>query len=277
MPSGLPPNPAFVGNPRSERAVSPELPARRLPLAFTLIELLAVMVIVIILLALIVPAFTGIGTARNLTKGAYDIAGLLDEARAYAKANSTYTWVGFFEEAEGGAAGTAGVGRVVVSVVASKDGTSIYTPAPPDPGATLTATKLLQIGTLVKIDNVHLTDLTASQIPSRGQVTDPSSSPAPVATTYLVGDSNFNSHNGTANLTTFYYPLGTTASNATYTFVKIIQFNPLGDATKIVDTPTQLMEADLVATHGTVQTANAVNCAAIQITGIGGQVRIYRP
>ena len=34
----------------------------------------------------------------DVTSAAYTIKGVLDTARTYAKANNTYTWVGFFEE-----------------------------------------------------------------------------------------------------------------------------------------------------------------------------------
>jgi hypothetical protein len=57
-----------------------------------------------------------------VTSAAYTIKGALDTARTYAKANNTYTWVGFFEEDISSATpGTAGTGRLVMSIVASKD------------------------------------------------------------------------------------------------------------------------------------------------------------
>src|SRR6266853_5451626 len=66
--------------------------------AFTLIELLVVISIMALLLVLIAPAFTYIKVGTDVTSAAYTIKGVLDTARTYAKANNTYTWVGFFEE-----------------------------------------------------------------------------------------------------------------------------------------------------------------------------------
>src|SRR6266481_7612811 len=66
--------------------------------AFTLIEMVVVMGIIAILMVLLAPAFTSIKTAGDVTGAAYTIKGVLDQARTYAKANSTYTWVGFYEE-----------------------------------------------------------------------------------------------------------------------------------------------------------------------------------
>src|SRR4029077_7754580 len=85
--------------------------------AFTLIELLIVVGIMGLLLVLIAPAFTYIKGGTDVTTTAYTIKGALDTARTYAKANNTYTWVGFFEEDASQSStnpATAGNGRVVI-------------------------------------------------------------------------------------------------------------------------------------------------------------------
>ncbi len=63
--------------------------------AFTLLELLIVVGIIALLLVLLAPAFTTIKSGGDVTSAAYTIKGVLDTARTYAKANNTYTWVGF--------------------------------------------------------------------------------------------------------------------------------------------------------------------------------------
>src|SRR5438034_2985558 len=96
--------------------------------AFTLLEMLIVMGIIALLMVLVAPAFTNLKSAGGVTSAAYTIKGVLDQARTYAKANDTYTWVGFFEENVASTTpGSAGFGRIVMSVVASTDGTIIYT------------------------------------------------------------------------------------------------------------------------------------------------------
>src|SRR5215472_4906085 len=65
---------------------------------FTLLELLIVVGIIGLLVVLISPAFTTIKGGTDVTSAAYTIKGVLEIARTYAKANNTYTWVGFFEE-----------------------------------------------------------------------------------------------------------------------------------------------------------------------------------
>src|SRR5947207_12340912 len=66
--------------------------------AFTLLEMLVVMGIIAILMVLVAPAFTTIKGGTDVTSAAYTVKSVLDTARTYAKANNTYTWVGFFEE-----------------------------------------------------------------------------------------------------------------------------------------------------------------------------------
>src|SRR5207244_7435064 len=130
---------------------------------FTLLELLIVVGIMAILLVLIAPAFTYIKGGTDVTSAAYTIKAVLDTARTYAKANDTYTWVGFKEENTENPASpnsdTPAVGRLIMSIVASKDGTMLDTgnlgspftlDAPPN------QTALIQVGKLVKIDNLHL-------------------------------------------------------------------------------------------------------------------------
>ena len=81
-----------------------------------------------ILLVLIAPAFTYIKSGTDVTSAAYTIKGVLETARTYAKANNTYTWVGFFEEDVSQASTTPATreaDRLVMSIVASKDGTNL--------------------------------------------------------------------------------------------------------------------------------------------------------
>ncbi len=254
---------------------------RRSPTSgFTLVELLVVIAVIIALLALIVPAFVQVNAGRAMAAAAYNISGALENARAYAKANNTYAWVGFYEEQATGSSGTAGVGRVIVFAVASKDATALYAGNDPDPAA-LPSAKLVPLGKPAKIDNVHLTMLDPGEVPARGKVTDATGTQANVIPAYQVGDAssgngdNFTKRGSVTNRTTFTYPLG--ASSPTYTFVKVIQFNPLGDATKIVESPWPLIEIGLRPARGGTIDTSSKNCVAIQVDGIGGLVRIYRP
>src|SRR5213082_331443 len=114
---------------------------KRLTCGFTLIELLVVIGVVILLTALLTPAFTNLKSAGDVTSAAYTIKGVLEQARTYAMTNNTYTWVGFFEEdANTSTPAILGNGRLVMSVVASIDGTNVYGSGT----GTIDPTKLIQ-------------------------------------------------------------------------------------------------------------------------------------
>src|SRR5437899_5345148 len=120
--------------------------------AFTLLELLIVVGIIGLLMVLIAPTFTSIKSGTDVTNTAYTIKGVLDTARTYAKANNTYTWVGF--------AGSIGpnqqqyvTGQVKMAIVASKDGTNLWST-----NNTLPSPSLIQVGKMMTLDNVHIVD-----------------------------------------------------------------------------------------------------------------------
>src|SRR5437660_201711 len=139
--------------PRVERFNAPRRAVALREGGFTLVELLIVVGIIAVLLVLIAPAFTYIKGGTDVASAAYTIKGVLDTARTYATANNTYTWIGFYEEdVSSGTPGTAGTGRVVMSIVASKDGTKVYDAS----STSIDPTKLIQVGKLVKIENIHL-------------------------------------------------------------------------------------------------------------------------
>src|SRR5215470_7456837 len=138
---------ARPGDYRSPIADDHSLSQRERNSAFTLLELLIVIGIIALLLVLIAPAFTSLKSAGDVTSAAYTIKGVLDTARTYAKANNTYTWVGFYEEDVSQSStnpATAGVGRVVMSIVASMNGTNVYSLG----NGAIDPTKLVQVGKL---------------------------------------------------------------------------------------------------------------------------------
>jgi prepilin-type N-terminal cleavage/methylation domain-containing protein len=246
------------------------LPKQCARFAFTLIELLVVIVIIAVLMVLLTPAFTNRKSADDLTSAAYTISGVLEQARAYAMGNNTYVWAGFYEEDSSRSStspGTAGIGRVVVSVVASRDGSTIYDP---NNLAAIDPTRLMQLGRLNKIDNIHLATFPDGS--GTGSTFD--TRPAVTYATARIGDTTPPS----ASLTPFQYPVGNPAPVAQYTFVKAIQFSPTGEA-RVDNTNYTLKtaaEIGLRPTHGTVVDNANPNVVAIQFSAIAGDTKIYR-
>jgi prepilin-type N-terminal cleavage/methylation domain-containing protein len=237
--------------------------------AFTLVELLVVMAIIGILLVLMAPAFTTLKSGADVTSAADAIKGVLDQARTYAMANNTYTWVGFYEENVSTPStnpATPGIGRLVMSIVASKDGTMIYT-APVTIVTALPPANLIQVGKPTKIDNTHLLHL-QSYPPTTPTSDTFGTRPAVSSTAAQLGDDT-----PPNPILRFQYPLGSTPQ---YTFSKMVQFNPRGEA--VIDnsnyTYTPVSEIGFQPTHGSALSTS--NVGAIQLTGLGGDVKIYR-
>lgn len=137
--------------------------SEREPPGFSLIELMVVILIMILVAAFIAPAFTSIKSGGDVTSAAYTIEGILKQARTYAVANNTYTWVGFYEENTTDTTPTTtappytGKGRVVLVAICSNDGTKIYRNS--DSNATLPTTAYKQLGKITKIEGLHVTDI----------------------------------------------------------------------------------------------------------------------
>ena len=124
----------------------------------------------------------------------------------------------------------------------------------------------LQVGKLTKIENLDLQTFTAGS--GTGDTFD--ARPAVASSASRIG--------GTAAppnpSLTFYYPVG----GSQYPFQKVVQFSPRGEAV-VTDsnyTMAPVSEVGVEPTHGTTVDTNSTNPVAIQFTGFGGSVKIYR-
>jgi prepilin-type N-terminal cleavage/methylation domain-containing protein len=261
--------------------------------AFTLIELVVVIAIIAVLTMLLVPAITGLRGATDLTSASYLIKGILEQARTYARINNTYAWVGFYEE-DGSIPSTnppiAGSGRLVISSVASADGTAVYGSMP---GA-IDPTRLIQIAKLTKIDNLHLPLLAIGTGTGDTLDTRPALQFEPTAgfNYSRLGELNAappNTAPHTNSQYPFQYPVGNPAPTPHYIFLKTLQFSPRGESRingnnynvrRVVEIGLLPTRGGAVpAAHSGAGTSIATypgNVVAIQISGIGGIVKIYK-
>jgi len=230
---------------------------------FTLLELLIVVGIIGLLLVLIAPAFTTIKGGSDVTSAAYTIKGVLDTARTYAKANNTYAWIGF-----SGSIGSTVTGSVALCVVASKDGTDLGTSVNQVGNRVDITTVVTPIGKVMRLENAHIGDTGTPQS---------SPSPAPEFETRASVNVNYRIGASGSQYDSDYYFLEQGTQ-----FDRWIRFSPRGEAivkggsTQI----TQYAEVGLLPTHGTALavaiTPASGNLVAIQVSGFGGNVRIYR-
>ena len=242
----------------------------REPCGFTLVELIVVIALISTLMVLVAPALTGIKGANDVTSGAYTIKDALEQARTYAMAYKTYVWIGFYEEPAGQPStnpATPGTGRIVISTIASADGTTVYNPRSL---AAIDPTRVTQLNKLVKVEGTHLATFPDGS--GTGDTFD--SRPAAIYETAKIGDTT----PPNPSLTPFQYPVGNPAPAAQYTFVKAVEFSPRGEA-RINNrnyTLKTVAEIGLQPTHGTAVDVNSRNIIAIQFGALGGDLKIYR-
>jgi prepilin-type N-terminal cleavage/methylation domain-containing protein len=253
--------------------------------AFTLVEMLVVMAVIAVIVSLTGPVMTSLQDASNINRAVYDISGLFTQARAYALSNNTYVYVGITEIDPNQSASTkprkAGVGKIVLAVIASRDGTSGYTAS--DVSTTwpqaYNANRFFLIGKAQAYDNLHLVDL--GQRPDSGTMARPPyNNSDPIAPKANLGNT------ACISATPFAYPVGAAADSVDYAFTKVIQFSPQGVAriqmTDNSDIVAPWLEMGLQQSHGTAAPAlqppvKTGAVAAIQINGVTGATRIYRP
>jgi len=263
---------------------------------FTLLELLIVIGLIAILLVLIGPAFTTITSGIDVTSSIYGVKGVLENARAYAKTNHTYVFVGFTEVDSSVdpsvspqiTTGQTPYGRVAVAVVASKDGTSQYQYATTDQGNDWTANyangaHLIAVGKLQRYENLHFVPV---DFGSWSPTAHPNSKMAryqPSGPPYILG------HALSSSVTPFTWPLGSPLdSGYQYRFDRVVSFDPTGIARIATstngDSIAHVIEIDFQPTHGTVVPLlppdfdqDVGNHAVVQLGTTSGAVRVYRP
>ena len=233
--------------------------------AFTLLELLIVIGIMSLLMTLLSPVVGAFKGSGDINKASGDIQGILEQARSYAMANKTYVYAGL-KEIDVITANPSGIGRVGIAVIASLDGTQPWSSnnANITPSATITNTTL--ISKLRYFDNLHITN-TGSLTSGTNMTSRPSNSVLDLSTS--TSQVIFNYSNA--------------SSGANYPFTQVIEFDPRGVA-RVQTNPfpdtsinSTYIEIPLVPCRGNQALTTPANQAAIQIDGITGAVRVYRP
>lgn len=217
---------------------------------FTLVEMLTVMAVIALMMGLAIPAMN-IRGGRDLGANASKLGGILEQARTYAMAKSTYVYVCFLPGVD------AELGKVKVVALASADGVGDWT------DSALFNADLRSVSRPVIFENVVLDDVSASDLPGRSQAGQQlllTATPSPAPSYNFPGNSS---------PTDFRY---------------VLRFNSRGEAEVAATTggstpprwalsPTT--EIGLRAAHGSQKSMTQM--AAIQVAGLTGQPRIFQP
>jgi len=199
---------------------------------FTLIETLTVAATFAVLLALAVPAVTGMKRGQTLGRQVETLSSTLEQARTLAVSRNTFVWVGIHEKDENG------VPVVIVSTVAGLSGqasdlaNSRFRPA-------------------LKPLHLHNTTLDASGYAD------------------LPGLDAVNNQDIEQSSLSFHQTIG---SEGEITFDRVIVFNPGGGARISEAFLSRLIGIGLAAGPVT----NGTDVAALQISGLNGNISVYR-
>ena len=251
--------------------------------AFSLLEMMAVVFVLLLVVGFLAPALTSLKSAGDLTQTANALAGALEQARNYAMANKTFVWVGLKEvditNDPSVSPQTTGNGRIAIAIVASKDGTRGYdvtNSSLPNPAwaSYNNGANLLPVGKLQHLESTHLaTTLNGfgKQPPTSGNMARPYIQ----SNYYVLGTSESNTC-----VTPFDWPLGSALNAGQYSFQSVINFDPQGIARMQYSTNNDYIgtyiEVALQQTHGTI-VSSSPNVVAVQTNCVTGAIRVYRP
>jgi len=238
---------------------------------FSLIEILVVIAIIGLLASVMMPAFNAIGRATSVSASASDVSALLEGARAHAMAQSTYTWVGFFQESSQANSPSSGSprdqappytarGRVVVAAVASLDGSQVAKTSSALQSGRLPDDRVTMLSKPLKIDHVQMVELP-----------DPAGGKAGTLDGRAAPSVRISASTSEKSLFPF--------RGGNYVFYKTIRFSPRGEAVVVVGDSTELVpviELALESTRGDQADPNPQNRAVVQINGASGNVSVFQ-
>lgn len=206
---------------------------------FSLIELLTVIAIIGVISTLTVIGIGSIKRSTDLKKAGADIAGVLEQARTYAMAHNTYTWVGFSQKSPD---------LLVIGAIASKNADS----APSGTDADGSNADVVPLAKLRNVENAKLIVATSST--NRPSV-DAGSQLASLNTAILS------------------FSVGVGAKKTTFD-KHVVQFNSRGEAQIAKNSIQRLIE---IGVGSSLPAAVDSNYVAVQIGGLSGSVTTYQP
>lgn len=210
---------------------------------FSLLEILAVMLLLGVLTSAVLPAFNSIAGGQGFAQGVYEIRDLLELARSEAIARQTYVWVGFQNVQT-----TTGC-EIQMAAVASMDGS----------GTNTSAANLAVCSRVLHVRDARLSQWSALSASMQSMLSGTTPSSIAVNTQGIAFSAGAASFSGGYTLT--YTPRGEAL---------------LKGAASSTDGYDPLIDVSIQKAHGTTVSANAEN-ASVLVQGATGALRIMRP
>ena len=256
----------------------------RLRAAFTLVEMLVVLGIIVLILSVAVPVLRGVLGARGISNSVDVISGYLTNARIQAMSQNTYVVVGFYQ--------AQGSDDLQMQAVKSLSGT-LDTKNFSGGSSALTAGALTYraLGPIVHLPNVTLTPY-ANLVPSlKTKLTNAGVAPNPPTQTgdpanIVIPDTPTNPGNSSNGLE---FTFGSTAVNTIFNWY-LIAFTPQGEALYFPTAPTFTGNTTVVpntipyygelfigvtTSRGGSIPPNDYTARAITIDGGSGSINVY--
>jgi prepilin-type N-terminal cleavage/methylation domain-containing protein len=213
--------------------------ARRSQRGFSLVELMCVVAIMSLLASVSWPAIVGLVSGNRLTNNAYELGGLVQQARTAAITQHTYVWLGFYSYTQDGAQ------AVMVASVSGNSGLATDLPANCRLSAKPVIMKNVSLATAANYTALPGLDVTDNTDAASQGYTFPLSIPG----------------------------------HANATFTNVIAFGPDGQVwlpqtgTGALQQPVQCVGVGLNAAPSP---ANNLHTVAVQVHGLSGQVSVFQ-
>lgn len=203
---------------------------------FSLTELLVVIAIMTLLVVASVPAINALSGSGRVNQTVAEVSGMLEQARQYAVAQSTYVYVAFYTD------DTAE--KICVAILGSKDGTEPASLNDTVPSTTAKVDLLSRVRTFERVTLPDTVDVPAPNLPSGGTI------------------DHFN--------TSASFSIKVPWQSSAVSFKKVIIFTPTGQA-RNGSTPIEALDFGLQPVKGNVK-----NAALIRVNGLTGEAVVYR-
>jgi prepilin-type N-terminal cleavage/methylation domain-containing protein len=226
--------------------------------AFTLVEMLVVLVIMAILSVLAAPAISSLLSGKNATRNISELSDTLELARQYATANNTYVWVAFYPNT-----GSDNTHSLSVAVLASNDGTD-----PESTTSTPWGTTGCNYGTVPSSEISLVSKVTTLKQISLQNAGSFSVDTLPATPTVTA------SVNSLVTSSSGLFNMALPGASTPVEFTEGVEFLPSGQV-RNSSSPINVIDLDVQPQTGSA--SQTQNVAVLRINGLTGQTVVYRP